>query len=533
QAVIAEKYTLNAFFFTLLIFILLKWEESKSKIQNLKSKIYLCLFSFLLGLSFCHHFQTIYLVPGSIFFVLAISWKNRKKFKAQSKKSFLLSILKTQLSRFVSLPARSGLPLSLMLKIALLFILPITLWIYLPLRANQQPILNWGDPSNWDNLIIHITGQTYGIYFSSIKGSFSRLVPHLNFFPSQFSLYLLWIGLMAIPILLWRKLTIFLLFALIFVANIIHSIRYTIVNIQDYYLPSFILSAILIGFGLSFITRLTPKHLKPIFLLFLLLPLIPYHTNYFQNNRSKSYFAYDYGMNILKPLKEDAIIFSYGDYDTFPPDYLLYVEGRRRDITALCWTFLPCDWHIESIENLHSKVSFPFNKIAIKNLKYCDLQAVRRERLQKIILENLFRFPIYVGSGVKQEGGIEEGYLFLPDSFFFRLMEKETDKDRLKVELEGRPQFFLRGMNNKIFKDRVASEIIGNYSLSYNERGNLWQGIDIDRAILEYKNALAISPSYPPSQLNLGFAYINKKDYDRAMEVFIKVAEENPNYNPS
>ncbi|MDI6752729.1 MAG: DUF2723 domain-containing protein, partial [bacterium] len=66
QAVIAEKYTLNALFFTLLIFILLKWQES------LKTKNYLYLFSFILGLSFCHHFQTIFLVPASIFFLNAI-----------------------------------------------------------------------------------------------------------------------------------------------------------------------------------------------------------------------------------------------------------------------------------------------------------------------------------------------------------------------------------------------------------------------------------------------------------------------------
>ena len=201
-------------------------------------------------------------------------------------------------------------------------------------------------------------------------------------------------------------------------------------------------------------------------------------------------------MNILKPLKEDSLIFSYGDYETFPLYYLLYVEKRRQDISVLCWTFLVCDWHIESIERLHPEVSFPFNKIAIKDLRYCDLQAVRRERLEKIISENFAVFPIYTGFGVKNEAGIEKDYLFIPDSLFFRLLEKETDRDRLRMGLEREPQFFLRGLNDKaIFKDRVASEVIGNYSLSYNERGNLWQGMDVDKATLEYKNALAIIPS--------------------------------------
>ena len=57
--------------------------------------------------------------------------------------------------------------------------------------------------------------------------------------------------------------------------------------------------------------------------------------------------------------------------------------------------------------------------------------------------------------------------------------------------------------------------------------------MDADKAITEYKNALAIIPSYAPSQLNLGFAHLNKKDYNRAMEIFIGVSKEVPTYNPS
>ncbi|MDI6751352.1 MAG: DUF2723 domain-containing protein [bacterium] len=69
QAVIAEKYTLNAFFFSLLIFILLKWQETYN--LQLTTYNYLYLFAFILGLSFTHHFQTIYIVPAAIFFLFS------------------------------------------------------------------------------------------------------------------------------------------------------------------------------------------------------------------------------------------------------------------------------------------------------------------------------------------------------------------------------------------------------------------------------------------------------------------------------
>lgn len=97
QAVIAEKYTLNALFATLLIFILLKWQE-------VNSKFYLYLFSLTLGFSFTHHLQTIFLVPASIYFILITIGQNYKK--------------------ILNLP--------FIIKNFILFTLPLSLYSYLP-----------------------------------------------------------------------------------------------------------------------------------------------------------------------------------------------------------------------------------------------------------------------------------------------------------------------------------------------------------------------------------------------------------------
>jgi tetratricopeptide (TPR) repeat protein len=413
----------------------------------------------------------------------------------------------------------------------LLFILPLTLWVYLPLRASQDPVLNWGDPSNWENFIIQITVQSFGGYFSPIKESFHRFIPHLRFFPSQFSWWILCLGLLAIPIFLWKKRIIFLFFTLIFAVNIIHSIRYTIVNIQDYYLQSFILVAILIGIGLSFITRLMPKFLKPIFILLLLLPLISYRTHHFQNNRTKFYFAYDYDINILRPLKENAIIFSEDIYDTFSLWYPLYVEERKKDVSLFSWMLLPCDWHVESIKKLHPNISLPFTKILNKDLKYLNLLAIKKERFEDTVSANLENFPIYVKFKINEESDVQNRYNLLPDGIFFRLLPKDFAKDKLKKELDKGPQLLLRGINDKkIFKDRI---IIPEYALIFNERGLIYQGMDIKKAIIEYKKALAIDPFYLSSLLNLGFVYVNNGDYDKAIKSFKKVLKKNPNYNPS
>ncbi|MEW6482838.1 MAG: DUF2723 domain-containing protein [bacterium] len=499
QAVIAEKYTLNALFASLIIFILLKWEEGlRLKASGLRL---LYLFSFILGLSFTHHFQTIYLVPASIFFILAVSWKNRKRLKASD------SRLKTFSFRIPHSAFRN------FLMMFLLFILPLTLWLYLPIRASQNPILNWGDPRNLDNFLIHILAKSYTGYFSSIKQSFIRFSSHLNFFPLQFSKYILWIFLFSLPFFLKRKI-LFLFFLLIFIVNSLHSIRYTIVNICDYYIPSFILTSILIGLGLSLLTRFIP------FLSFFLLLLIsiPYFSNHFQNNRARFFFSYDYGMNILRPLKKEAIVISYGDYESFPLWYLKYVEERRNDVASLTNMFLPCDWHISSIKMLHPKISFEFEKIPYKELKYHNIGGVIKERLDKIIKSNFSKFPIYIGPGIERF----KDFIFLPEGLFFQVVQKE--------ELKKEPGFLIRDFG---FRDRVASVIFNNYSLSYNEMGNLYRKKDLNQAISFYKKALNIEPSYHASRLNLAFSYLDKNEYDKAEENLKIILKENKDFEPA
>jgi tetratricopeptide (TPR) repeat protein len=233
------------------------------------------------------------------------------------------------------------------------------------------------------------------------------------------------------------------------------------------------------------------------------------------------------------PLKEEAIIFPYGD-SIFPIWHLLYVEERRSDISVLTSESLLCSWYIELIKKIHPTVSFPFNKIAIKDFKYHNLNEVKKDRLKRTIFANFGRFPIYVGFTAKKEAEIQKDYLFLPDGVFFRLFSKESNEELKRELLKRNLQFVVRGICDEIIpKDKTVSEIMNSYSAAYSERGNLYRLIDVDMSIAEYKKALTISPSLLPIQLNLGFAYLNDKDYDKAIEIFKKIAKEFPDYQPS
>lgn len=67
------------------------------------------------------------------------------------------------------------------------------------------------------------------------------------------------------------------------------------------------------------------------------------------HDRSDRYTARDFGMNYLNSLDKNAIIFTYGDNDTFPLWYAQEVEGERTDVKVVNLSYLTTDWYINQI----------------------------------------------------------------------------------------------------------------------------------------------------------------------------------------
>lgn len=79
-------------------------------------------------------------------------------------------------------------------------------------------------------------------------------------------------------------------------------------------------------------------------LLCLGVPLIMACQNLNNNDRSSRLIPHDVAANYLDNCKPNAILFTYGDNDTFPFWYLQYVEGRRKDVHLINVSLLGTDW---------------------------------------------------------------------------------------------------------------------------------------------------------------------------------------------
>lgn len=81
----------------------------------------------------------------------------------------------------------------------------------------------------------------------------------------------------------------------------------------------------------------------------ILIPLQVVSQTWDDHDRSGRYAARDFGMNYLNSLDPNAIVFTYGDNDTFPLWYAQEVEGCRTDVKVVNLSYLTTDWYINQL----------------------------------------------------------------------------------------------------------------------------------------------------------------------------------------
>ncbi len=146
---------------------------------------------------------------------------------------------------------------------------------------------------------------------------------------------------------------------------------------RDYVLAaSFFTYAIWIGFGVLAIYDLLANRLRLSgtlgaatgTLIALSAPLLMVTQNWDDHNRSEHYASRDYASNFLNSCAPNAIIFTYGDNDTYPLWYCQEVEGIRTDVRVVNLSLIAVDWYINQLRRAINnspaiEMSIPQDKI--------------------------------------------------------------------------------------------------------------------------------------------------------------------------
>jgi hypothetical protein len=132
--------------------------------------------------------------------------------------------------------------------------------------------------------------------------------------------------------------------------------RHLEVRDRDYFFtPGYIMFGLFIGIGIAGVLHLLFAALRSVpfrkavlvfGVLCLLLPVFAYSQNYFYCDRSKNYLPFDYAKNLLESCRENAVLFTNGDNDTFPVWCLQYAYGIRTDVRVMVLSLSRTAWYV-------------------------------------------------------------------------------------------------------------------------------------------------------------------------------------------
>ncbi len=353
-------YMLTALFTTFLLWAMLRWWGKADQKKNIR---WLFLITLLFGLDFSVHRTNLLLLPG---FFIWVFLRNRK----------VLGRIRTWLVGLAGL----------LLSLAFHFLI-------IPISA-RNPVLNANDPSNLSRFYDYVSLKQFGggwlVQILPRKAPFIsiQVSDYLHFFSVNFlsggiilTILTLLLALTGF-LMLWRRewrLSLGLL--VLFLCSSLGAVIYFNLPkdffwpMDRHYLPSFVIFSIFIACGAGSIFLFVFNYLKKfriivIPLIVLIVFLIPFKQltrNYRLVDGSKSYFAYDYGQNILQNVKPNSIVFVAGD-NFWPLFYLQVAENVRPDVTVLSPSLMNTSWYVKQILLRNPDLPLTVTKEEISNL---------------------------------------------------------------------------------------------------------------------------------------------------------------------
>ncbi len=117
---------------------------------------------------------------------------------------------------------------------------------------------------------------------------------------------------------------------------------------------------------------------------FAAIPVLYITQNYDDHDRSNRYTARDIGANYVNSCAEDAILFTYGDNDSFPVWYVQDVEGIRTDVRVANLSYLSAGWYIDMLrQRAYKSDPLPFSLPSEKYLPGIREQLLVIDKVKK------------------------------------------------------------------------------------------------------------------------------------------------------
>ncbi|UCH84418.1 MAG: DUF2723 domain-containing protein [Candidatus Latescibacterota bacterium] len=585
NAIEAEVYSLSAFFMGFMTWLALKWSDNPT---GEKSAPLIWLLFYLLALSVGFHLGTVLAFSGIFFLVLM----TRKKtftdiefivasfgmaiFLADAtiyrNGTFTAVLLVVFLALLLWLTVSRKSPFALICT--LLFVLGISVHLYMLIRSGHNPAIDEGDPETWRALYFALRREQYPPPNMLIrKASFVFQLKHFNdYFQGQFQMAAAYIGSLnigsVIPLALgiWgmvdhyakNKKTFVVLFVTFAVTSLglilFLNFSDTEVRERDYfYSPAFYYFAVFIGIGTASLVSELRKFAvdkgmsgsAPVIIPLVLLVAMPFVTakhHYFAHDRSNNFICRKYAMNMLVTLEPNAIIFTNGDNDTFPLWYIQEVEKYRTDVRVVNLSLLNTAWYIKQLRDNEPQVEVNWNDQELEGLMPIRTKdgwvLIRDIAVQQILKHNARTRPIYFAVTIPPEIYAPYRDFLEMEGLAYRVVpRKGTNMVNAEVLEDNIWNKFDFGgiltadwkIDNSLYRPPYVRRLIQNYAAAFTQLGFVkGRENNFEDAVKNLEVALEISPDLEPALLWLGWYYLEMGDSVRAVSFYKEQIDRRP-----
>ncbi len=312
QAVAAEIYTMQMLIVAVLLYLALIWREEVERGNTTGAQRRFLLLALVMGLGLAHHRLIVLLYPALALYILLVDRNLIKDGK-------------------------------LLARAAVLFVLPLALYVYLPLRGAVGSA-NGEYQNTLSGFWTWVTAQEYMDFITQNPLQVHHGIAfYWTLFSSQFTLAGLALVVVGVVWLLQRPRE-WLLLAASGACQALFVFNYRVADVEVHFLTIFLLTAVLIGVGadglLTVYTRRAEPVAKYVFLavsslLLLLIPLNLLIANYATNDLSTKWDVHDYALDMLnQPLEKNATVVGILGEMTLLR-YFQETQGIRPDIQTI------------------------------------------------------------------------------------------------------------------------------------------------------------------------------------------------------
>jgi hypothetical protein len=321
QAVITEVYTLNTLFVSLVIFLLLVWRDTRDDRR-------LLLACFSMGLSLTNHLTSGLLLPAGLLFVGLV---DRRKLR----------------------------DLRLMLKGAALFLIALTPYLYLPIRASMNPPLNREAPNDLGTFFELVSGAGFAdrMFDYATAELAGRAQQYLSEYLAHQFLFVpsLLLASAGMVYLLLRDRPALAMLVFLYLGWLVYALEYGIRDVYVFYIPTYLVLCVFVAAGVAAVlegagtlTRRSQAKLGKAALIcvtavVLVLPFGGVGQRYKAVDQSQDFAGRRTIECVAQKTQRGASVLQHRSL----LNYMTLVEGRRRDLNVV-EVFSPGTWATRS-----------------------------------------------------------------------------------------------------------------------------------------------------------------------------------------